>query len=110
VIGDDGYQLEFMEEVVGNRSPYATPFADQIRAWLAERTRAICVPWVAAGFTDSRTFRAAFPTALRTGSSPPRDDDVRHRAADPRRRRANPVADLEYATEFFSEIVGRVLG
>jgi acetylornithine deacetylase/succinyl-diaminopimelate desuccinylase-like protein len=112
VIGDDGYRLEFMEEVVGNRSPYETAFAQQIRAWLSERDpEAICVPWVLPGFTDSRTFRAAFPDCVAYGFFPHRemtmfDTGPLIHGADER----IAVADLEYATEFFSEIVARVLG
>jgi acetylornithine deacetylase/succinyl-diaminopimelate desuccinylase-like protein len=112
VIGDDGYRLEFMEQVVGNRSPYETAFAEQIRAWVSERDpEAICVPWVLPGFTDSRTFRAAFPECVAYGFFPHRemtmfDTGPLIHGADER----IAVADLEYATEFFSEIVGRVLG
>jgi acetylornithine deacetylase/succinyl-diaminopimelate desuccinylase-like protein len=112
VIGEDGYRLEFLEEVVGNRSPYETPFAGQIRAWLSERDpEAVCVPWVLPGFTDSRTFRAAFPDCVAYGFFPHRemtmfDTGPLIHGADER----IAVADLEYATEFFSEIVGRVLG
>jgi acetylornithine deacetylase/succinyl-diaminopimelate desuccinylase-like protein len=112
VIGDDGYRLEFMEQVVGNRSPYETAFAEQIRAWVSERDpEAICVPWVLPGFTDSRTFRAAFPECVAYGFFPHRemtmfDTGPLIHGADER----IAVSDLEYAAEFFSEIVGRVLG
>ena len=112
VIGDEGYRLEFLEQVVGNRSPYETPFAEQIRAWLTENDpEAICVPWVLPGFTDSRTFRAAFPDCVAYGFFPHRemtmfDTGPLIHGADER----IAVADLEYATAFFSEIVGRVLG
>lgn len=112
VLGDDGYRLEFLEMVVGNRSPYETEFADQIRGWVAERDpEATCVPWVLPGFTDSRTFRAAFPDCVAYGFFPHRemtmfDTGPLIHGADER----IAVADLEYAAEFFSEIVQRVLG
>ena len=35
-VGDDGLEIEFMEQVVGNRSPIDTPLMDAIRDWLGE--------------------------------------------------------------------------
>jgi acetylornithine deacetylase/succinyl-diaminopimelate desuccinylase-like protein len=112
VIGAEGYRLEFFEKVVGNRSPYETPFAEQIRSWVAERDPdAICVPSVLPGFTDSRTFRAAFPDCAAYGFFPHREMTMFEtgplvHGADER----IAIADLEYATEFFGDIVQRVLG
>ena len=34
VLGDDGYELEFTEAVVGNRSPVESPLMDAIGGWL----------------------------------------------------------------------------
>jgi acetylornithine deacetylase/succinyl-diaminopimelate desuccinylase-like protein len=112
VLGDDGYALEFIEKVVGNRSPFQTPFAREIEGWVAEHDpEAICVPWVLPGFTDSRTFRAAFPECVAYGFFPHREMTMFEvgpliHGADER----IAVADLEYATEFFADIVRRVLG
>jgi acetylornithine deacetylase/succinyl-diaminopimelate desuccinylase-like protein len=112
VIGDDGYKLEFSEKVIGNRSRYDTPFADDIRAWVAESDpEAICVPWVLPGFTDSRTFRDAFPDCVAYGFFPHREMTMFEtgplvHGADER----IAVADLDYATGFFADIVARVLG
>ena len=71
VLGEDGYRLEFTEQVVGNRSPLRSPLKDFIERWIGEQEPdAVCVPVVLPGFTDSRTFRDAFPSARPTASSP----------------------------------------
>lgn len=112
VIGDEGYELEFSERVVGNRSPFESPLADAIRGWLAERDPgAACVPAVLPGFTDSRTFRAAFPDCVAYGFFPHRHMTMYEtgplvHGADER----IDVRDLGYATEFFAEIAERMLG
>ena len=112
VIGEEGFTLEFSEKVVGNRSPFETPFADEIRGWIAKADPdAVCVPFVLPGFTDSRTFRAAFPDCLAYGFFPHREMTMFEvgplvHGADER----ISVADLEYATGFFGDIVARVLG
>ena len=112
VIGDDGYTLEFSEKVVGNRSPHASQFAAAITAWVADNDpEATVVPAVLPGFTDSRTFRAAFPDCLAYGFFPHRQMTMFETAplvhgADER----IAVGDLGYATRFFAEITERVLG
>jgi acetylornithine deacetylase/succinyl-diaminopimelate desuccinylase-like protein len=112
VLGPDGYELEFTEQVPGNRSPFDTELVGHIRAWVAEQEPdAVCVPSVLPGFTDSRTFRAAFPECQAYGFFPHRYMPITLHGplvhgADER----IDLRDLAYATRFFSDLVRRVLG
>ena len=112
VLGDGEYRIEWLEQVMGNRSPIDSPLADAIRAWVAEQDAdAVCVPTVLAGFTDSRTFRDAFPECAAYGFFPHR---VRTRfETDPLIHSADEridVGDLAFATAFFRDICERMLG
>jgi acetylornithine deacetylase/succinyl-diaminopimelate desuccinylase-like protein len=86
--------------------------ADFIRAWIAEHDPgAICVPSVLPGFTDSRTFRAAFPECAAYGFFPQRhrtrfETDHLIHGADER----IDVRDLEFATGFFRDLAVGLLG
>ncbi|MEA2247357.1 MAG: hypothetical protein QOH46_1886 [Solirubrobacteraceae bacterium] len=73
VLGDDGFEIEFHEQVVGNDSPLESPLMDAIRGWV-ERTdpQARVVPTMLPAFTDSRTFRNAFPDVVAYGFFPQR--------------------------------------
>jgi acetylornithine deacetylase/succinyl-diaminopimelate desuccinylase-like protein len=74
VLGDGGdYEIEFHEQVVGNGSPLDTPLMDAIRGWV-ERVDpdARVVPVMLPAFTDSRTFRNAFPDVVAYGFFPQR--------------------------------------
>ena len=69
--GGDGYRLEFDEEVVGNGSPVDSPLMDAIRGWVGARCpRLPSCPTILPGFTDSRTFRDAFPDCVAYGFFP----------------------------------------
>jgi acetylornithine deacetylase/succinyl-diaminopimelate desuccinylase-like protein len=112
VVGAGDYRLEWTEQVTGNRSPIASPMADFIRAWIAAADpEAICVPVVLPGFTDSRTFRDAFPECSAYGFFPHR---VRTRfETDPLIHGADEridVRDLEFAAEFFRDLAVGLLG
>ena len=73
VLGADGYRLEFTEQVVGNASPVSSPLMDAITAWVGEHDPgARVVPTILPGFTDSRTFRDAFPECVAYGFFPQR--------------------------------------
>jgi acetylornithine deacetylase/succinyl-diaminopimelate desuccinylase-like protein len=73
VLGTDGYELEFTERVVGNASPPVSPLMDVLRGWIArEDPGARVVPTMLPAFTDSRTFRAAFPECVAYGFFPQR--------------------------------------
>jgi len=111
VLGSEGYRLEFTEMVPGNRSPFDSELVGHIKAWVAEQEpEAICVPSVLPGFTDSRTFRAAFPECEAYGFFPHRHMPITLHGplvhgADER----IDLRDLAYATRFFSDVIQRVL-
>jgi len=112
VLGDDGYTLEFIEMTVGNSSPVESPLMDAIRDWLtANDPDARVVPTMLPGFTDSRTFRAAFPEAIAYGFFPQRHMTLYETAplihsADER----IDVRDLDFATRFFRDVTLALLG
>jgi acetylornithine deacetylase/succinyl-diaminopimelate desuccinylase-like protein len=112
VLGDDGYEIRFDEQVVGNRSPIDSPLMDHIKALLArEEPGATTFPAVLPGFTDSRWFREAFPECAAYGFFPRRRMDMFEafpliHSADER----IPVEDLGMAARFFAELAPKVLG
>jgi acetylornithine deacetylase/succinyl-diaminopimelate desuccinylase-like protein len=112
VLGEDGYRLEFTEQVVGNQSPVSSPLMDAITAWIAEHDPgAHVVPTALPGFTDSRTFRDAFPDCIAYGFFPQRhmtlyDSMPLIHAADER----IDVRDLGFATDFFRDVTRELLG
>jgi acetylornithine deacetylase/succinyl-diaminopimelate desuccinylase-like protein len=112
VLGPDGYRLEWTEEVPGSSSPFDSELARTIRAWVAEHDpAATVVPTILPGFTDSTTFRAAFPDLQAYGFFPHlvrtqfETDPLIH-GADER----IDVRDLEYACGFFGELARDLLG
>ena len=89
VLGDDGYDVEFGETVVGNRSPIDTPLMDSIRAFVErEDPGAEVAPVVLPGFSDSRWFRDAFPDCVAYGFFPRR----RWTCSRPRRSSTAPTS------------------
>jgi acetylornithine deacetylase/succinyl-diaminopimelate desuccinylase-like protein len=78
VLGDDdGYEIEFHEKVVGNGSRLDSPLMDAIEAWVARvDPSARVVPTMLPAFTDSRTFRDAFPGAVAYGFFPQRQKNL----------------------------------
>jgi acetylornithine deacetylase/succinyl-diaminopimelate desuccinylase-like protein len=112
VLGTEGYRLEFLEQVVGNRSPVDSPLMGAICDWLGERDpQADAVPTMLPGFTDSRWFRNAFPDCLAYGFFPQRHMTMHESAplvhgADER----IDVRDLGFAADFFHELPRRLLG
>jgi acetylornithine deacetylase/succinyl-diaminopimelate desuccinylase-like protein len=75
VLGDqDGFDVTWLEEVVGNGSPVASPLMDAIRTWIeAEDPGARVVPTMLPAYTDSRAFRDAFPECVAYGFFPQRE-------------------------------------
>jgi acetylornithine deacetylase/succinyl-diaminopimelate desuccinylase-like protein len=74
VLGDGGYRLEFFDEVVGNASPAAGELMDAIAGWVKRQDAgADVVPVMLPAYTDSRTFRAAFPDCVAYGFFPQRE-------------------------------------
>jgi acetylornithine deacetylase/succinyl-diaminopimelate desuccinylase-like protein len=62
-LGEDSYDLDWIEAVGGTRSPLATPLWDAIEAFVDEDDPgAAVVPVVSPGFTDSHFLRQAFGT------------------------------------------------
>jgi acetylornithine deacetylase/succinyl-diaminopimelate desuccinylase-like protein len=112
VLGGDGYALEFTEQTIGNASPVDSPLMDAIRDWIAANDPdARVVPTMLPGFTDSRTFRAAFPEATAYGFFPQRHMTLYETAplihsADER----IDVGDLGFATRFFRDVTAALLG
>jgi acetylornithine deacetylase/succinyl-diaminopimelate desuccinylase-like protein len=77
VLGDDGYEIEWHEQVVGNGSAVESPLMDAIRGWVQrEDPGARVVPTMLPAFTDSRTFRAAFPDVVAYGFFPQRQKSL----------------------------------
>ena len=112
VLGGDGYRIEFTEEVVGNASPVETPLMEAIRGWVAEADPgAVTLPTILPGFTDSRTFRDAFPECVAYGFFPHRHMTLHEtaplvHAADER----IDARDVELAADFFAHVTRTMLG
>jgi acetylornithine deacetylase/succinyl-diaminopimelate desuccinylase-like protein len=112
LVGDNGYELEFSESVVGNASPTDSPLMEHIREFVErEDDSAGVVPFTLPGFTDSRWFREAFPECVAYGFCPMRTMSLFEAAplihgTDER----IPIADLELGARFYSELVQKVLG
>jgi acetylornithine deacetylase/succinyl-diaminopimelate desuccinylase-like protein len=110
--GRDGVEVEFFEEVVGNRSASEGPLMDAIREWVAaEDPDGEAVPWVLPAFTDSRWWRAAFPDCVAYGFFPQRHQTLYEtwplmHSADER----IDVRDLGLAARFFTDLPRRLLG
>jgi acetylornithine deacetylase/succinyl-diaminopimelate desuccinylase-like protein len=112
LVGDDGLEVEFLEQVVGNRSPISSPLMDAIGDWVrAHDPGAEAVPTVLPAFTDSRWFRAAFPDCVAYGFFPQRHQTLYEtwpllHSNDER----IDVRDLGFAAHFFSDLPRRMLG
>jgi acetylornithine deacetylase/succinyl-diaminopimelate desuccinylase-like protein len=111
VLGDDGYEIEFGETVIGNRSPIETALMENIRAFIgAEDPGAEPAAVALPGFSDSRWFREAFPDCMAYGFFPQRAMDLFEAAplvhgADER----VPVDDLGLAARFYAQLVEKLL-
>jgi acetylornithine deacetylase/succinyl-diaminopimelate desuccinylase-like protein len=110
--GVDGWSIAFDEQVVGNGSPTDTPLMDAIRGWIGrEVPEATVLPTMLPAFTDSRTFRAAFPACVAYGFFPHRHMTVYATASllHAKDERID-VRDLGFATRFFRDIARERLG
>jgi acetylornithine deacetylase/succinyl-diaminopimelate desuccinylase-like protein len=112
LVGDDGLEVEFLEQVVGNRSPIDSPLMSAICDWVGESDPgAEAVPTVLPAFTDSRWFRAAFPDCVAYGFFPQRHQTLYEtwpllHSNDER----IDVRDLGFAAHFFADLPRRLLG
>jgi acetylornithine deacetylase/succinyl-diaminopimelate desuccinylase-like protein len=111
VVGDDGFDIHFDEQVVGNRSRTDTPLMDHISDFIdREDPGAALAPSTLPGFTDSRWFREAFPDCVAYGFCPHRamdlfEENALMHGADERVR----VEDLGMAARFYAELAPKVL-
>ena len=107
----DGLEVEWLEQVVGNRSPVESPLMDAIADWVGEADPgAEAVPTVLPAFTDSRWWRHAFPDCVAYGFFPQRHQNLYEtwpliHGADER----IDVRDLAFATDFFVHLPKRML-
>jgi acetylornithine deacetylase/succinyl-diaminopimelate desuccinylase-like protein len=112
VLGDDGYELDFHEKVVGNGSPLDTPLMAAIRSWVrGTDPQARVVPTMLPAFTDSRTFREAFPGIVAYGFFPQRQKSLYEawplmHGKDER----IDVRDLGFAASCYRDVVKELLG
>jgi acetylornithine deacetylase/succinyl-diaminopimelate desuccinylase-like protein len=111
-VGDNGYELRFGESVAGNASSLESDLMDRIREFVErEEPGAEVAPYVMPGFTDSRWFREAFPECVAYGFFPMRSMDLFEAAPLIHGKDERiPIADLELASRFYSELVQEVLG
>jgi acetylornithine deacetylase/succinyl-diaminopimelate desuccinylase-like protein len=112
LLGDNGYELSFDEQVVGNASPLESELMEHIREFVSrEDPGAELVPFVMPGFTDSRWFREAFPECVAYGFFPQRKMDMFEAAPLIHGKDERiPVEDLGLAARFFAELAPKVLG
>jgi acetylornithine deacetylase/succinyl-diaminopimelate desuccinylase-like protein len=111
VVGEDGYEVRFDEQAMGNRSDADTPLMDHIRDFVErEDPGSALAPSVLPGFTDSRWFRDAFPDCVAYGFCPHRamdlfEENALMHGADERVR----VEDLGLAARFYADLAPKVL-
>ena len=112
VLGPDGYRLEFTETVVGNGSPVDSPLMEALRQWLRRvDPEAVCLPTISTGYSDSRTFRAAFPDLVAYGFFPHRHMRAQDVAALVHGRDERiDVRDLALATDCYGSVARALLG
>jgi acetylornithine deacetylase/succinyl-diaminopimelate desuccinylase-like protein len=109
-LGEDGYELEWIEGVGGTRSPLGTHLWDAVESFVrAEEASASVAPVILPGFTDSHYVREAFGTVA-YGFFPMRtmDPEVAARLVHSADERI-AVEDLELGTRFLLH-AARTLG
>jgi acetylornithine deacetylase/succinyl-diaminopimelate desuccinylase-like protein len=110
-LGDNGYDLRFFDEVVGNRSPVDTPLMGSIRRFVErEDPDATVAPLVMTGFSDSHWWRRSFPDCVAYGFFPQNAMDMVE--AYPLMHGVDeriPVADLGLAAAFYSDLMLEML-
>jgi acetylornithine deacetylase/succinyl-diaminopimelate desuccinylase-like protein len=114
VLGEpaDDLRIDFTEKVMGNGSVVESELMTAIDRWIsANDPGAGTVPVILAGFSDSRWFREAFPECVAYGFFPQRHQSMLD--ATPLMHNADEridVRDLGFATGFYRDIVGDLLG
>ena len=109
--GAGDLEVEFIEQVVGNRSAIDTPLMDAIRDWVgSDGDGGEAVPVMLPAFTDSRHWRDAFPDCVAYGFFPQRHQTLYETwpliHSDDERI---DVRDLGVAANFFHELPRRLL-
>jgi acetylornithine deacetylase/succinyl-diaminopimelate desuccinylase-like protein len=110
-LGQDGYEIEWMEGVGGTSSPLDTPLWDAIASFVEEdEPGATLAPVVLPGFTDSHFMREAFG-AVSYGFFPMRmmDSELAARLIHSADERI-AVDDLELGTRFLHHVVRTLEG
>lgn len=112
VIGAEGYRLELTERVVGNASRPESPLMDALQGWVARsEPGARCLPTISVGYTDSRTFRHAFPDCLAYGFFPHRHMTLEQLGALVHGRDERiDVRDLGLAVDCYRTVATELLG
>jgi acetylornithine deacetylase/succinyl-diaminopimelate desuccinylase-like protein len=114
VLGDEtpALEIEFTEQVIGNASPVESELMSAIERWVGDQDPgARAVPVILPGFSDSRWFRDAFPECVAYGFFPQRHQTLLE--ATPLIHNADEridVRDLGFATGFYRDIIGELLG
>ena len=114
VLGEpsDQLRIDFTEQVVGNASSPESTLMTAIDGWItAHDPGAGTVPVILPGFSDSRWFREAFPECVAYGFFPQRHQTMLE--ASPLMHNADEridVRDLGFATGFYRDIIGELLG
>jgi acetylornithine deacetylase/succinyl-diaminopimelate desuccinylase-like protein len=112
VLGADGYRLEFTERIGGNASPPESRLAGALRGWVGRTDPgARLLPTLCIGFTDSRTFRAAFPDLVAYGFFPHRHMplELLDQLVHGRDERVD-VRDLGLAVDCYRSVATELLG
>jgi acetylornithine deacetylase/succinyl-diaminopimelate desuccinylase-like protein len=112
VLGPGAPRPEFTECVTGNASPPASPLMDALEGWIArEDPGARLVPTISPGYSDSRTFRDAFPDCVAYGFFPIRhmDPDLVNSLYHSHDERID-VRDLELAERCYRDLAVTLLG
>jgi acetylornithine deacetylase/succinyl-diaminopimelate desuccinylase-like protein len=114
VLGDDtgGLEIEFFERTPGNASPVRSELMDAITRWIEAAEPGACtVPLILPAFSDSKWVRDAFPDCVAYGFFPMRYQGLLDWY--PMMHNANEridVRDLGFATRFFHDVIGDLLG
>ena len=114
VLGEptDDLRIDFTEQVVGNGSSPQSTLMTAIDQWItAQDPGAGTVPVILPGFSDSRWFREAFPDCVAYGFFPQRHQPMLETAALMHNADERiDVRDLGFATGFYRDIIGELLG
>jgi acetylornithine deacetylase/succinyl-diaminopimelate desuccinylase-like protein len=107
----NGFELEFSETVIGNSSPPDSALMDALRGWIArEDPQARVVPTMLPAFTDSRTFRDAFPECVAYGFFPQREMNLYESSPLVHSRDERiATADLGFAARCYRDVTRELL-